>query len=146
MLCPGECFLCTWKEHAFCCFWMEGVYVIYIYSWWLTGKPGMLQFMGVQRVRHDWVTELIYTSIWSNMAFKVNFPIYFLSGWSIHWWVGVLKSPTIIVFLSISFLLIRCIYVLQSQFPDLGEVALHRSCSIGPRSIFSWSRNLYIYS
>ena len=27
-------------------------------SWWSTGKPGVLQFMGLQRVRHDWVTEL----------------------------------------------------------------------------------------
>jgi len=27
-------------------------------SWWWTGKPGVLQFMGSQRVRHDWVTEL----------------------------------------------------------------------------------------
>ena len=25
--------------------------------WWGTGKPGMLQFMGSQRVGHDWVTE-----------------------------------------------------------------------------------------
>ena len=27
-------------------------------SWWWTGSPGMLQSMGLQRVRHDWVTEL----------------------------------------------------------------------------------------
>ena len=27
--------------------------------WWWTGRPGVLQFMGLQRVRHDWVTELI---------------------------------------------------------------------------------------
>ena len=27
-------------------------------SWWCTGKPGVLQFMGPQRVGHDWVTEL----------------------------------------------------------------------------------------
>ena len=27
-------------------------------SWWWTGRPGMLQFMGSQRVGHDWVTEL----------------------------------------------------------------------------------------
>ena len=27
-------------------------------SWWWTGKPGVLQSMGWQRVRHDW-TELI---------------------------------------------------------------------------------------
>ena len=28
-------------------------------SWWWTEKPGMLQSMGSQRLRHDWVTELI---------------------------------------------------------------------------------------
>ena len=27
-------------------------------SWWWTGRPGMLLFMGLQRVWHDWVTEL----------------------------------------------------------------------------------------
>ena len=27
-------------------------------SWWWTGKPGVLQSMGLQRVRHDRVTEL----------------------------------------------------------------------------------------
>ena len=27
-------------------------------SWWWTGKSGMLQSMGSQRVRHNWVTEL----------------------------------------------------------------------------------------
>ena len=25
--------------------------------WWKTGKPGVLQSMGSQRVRHDWATE-----------------------------------------------------------------------------------------
>ena len=25
--------------------------------WWRTGVPGVLQSMGLQRVRHDWVTE-----------------------------------------------------------------------------------------
>ena len=27
-------------------------------SWWWTGKPGMLQSMGPQRIRHDWTNEL----------------------------------------------------------------------------------------
>ena len=27
-------------------------------SWWWTGKPGMLQSTGSQRVGHDWATEL----------------------------------------------------------------------------------------
>ena len=30
-------------------------------SWWWTGRPGMLQFMGSQRVGHDWATELNWT-------------------------------------------------------------------------------------
>ena len=27
-------------------------------SWWWTGRPGLLRFMGSQRVGHDWATEL----------------------------------------------------------------------------------------
>ena len=27
-------------------------------SWWWTGRPGVLQSMGLQRVRQDWATEL----------------------------------------------------------------------------------------
>ena len=27
-------------------------------SWWWTGRPGVLLFMGSQRVGHDWATEL----------------------------------------------------------------------------------------
>ena len=30
-------------------------------SWWWTGRSGVLWFMGSQRVRHDWVTELNWT-------------------------------------------------------------------------------------
>ena len=30
-------------------------------SWWWTGRPGLLQSMELQRVRHDWVTELNWT-------------------------------------------------------------------------------------
>ena len=30
-------------------------------SWWWIGRPGMLRFMGSQRVGHDWVTEMNWT-------------------------------------------------------------------------------------
>ena len=30
-------------------------------SWWWTGRPGVLRFMGSQRVEHDWATELNWT-------------------------------------------------------------------------------------
>ena len=30
-------------------------------SWWWTGRPGVLWFMGLQRVGHNWATELNWT-------------------------------------------------------------------------------------
>ena len=30
-------------------------------SWWWTGRPGVLRFMGSQRVGHDWATDLIWS-------------------------------------------------------------------------------------
>ena len=34
-------------------------------SWWWTGRPGVLRFMGSQSVRHDWATELNWTHLYS---------------------------------------------------------------------------------
>ena len=31
-------------------------------SWWWTGRPGVLRFMGSQRIGHDWATELNWTT------------------------------------------------------------------------------------
>ena len=33
-------------------------------SWWWTGRPGLLQSMGFQRVRHNWATEVNRNYIW----------------------------------------------------------------------------------
>ena len=32
-------------------------------SWWWTGRPALLKFMGSQWVRHDWATELNWTEV-----------------------------------------------------------------------------------
>ena len=32
-------------------------------SWWWTGRPGVLQFMGSWRVGHDWATDLIWSDL-----------------------------------------------------------------------------------
>ena len=32
-------------------------------SWWWTGRPGVLRFMGLQRVGHDWANELNWTEL-----------------------------------------------------------------------------------
>ena len=34
-----------------------------LWGWWWRERPGMLRFMGSQRVRHDWVTELNWITL-----------------------------------------------------------------------------------
>ena len=41
-------------------------------SWWWTGRPGVLWFMGSQRVGHDWVTELNWAR--DSSGYQLNFP------------------------------------------------------------------------
>ena len=43
-------------------------------SCWWTGRPGMLWFMGSQRIRHDWVTELNWAEAgWQYIALTYSF-------------------------------------------------------------------------
>ena len=53
-------------------------------SWWWTGRPGVLRFMGSQRIGHDWATELNWSS----------FPSQFITGYWIEW--PVLYSRTLL--------------------------------------------------
>ena len=41
-------------------------------SWWWTGRPGVLRFMGLQRVGHDWVTELNWTELKAWISSKLK--------------------------------------------------------------------------
>ena len=42
--------------------WLDGCWVwVNSGNWWWTGRPGVLWFMGSQRVGHNWVTELNWT-------------------------------------------------------------------------------------
>ena len=49
-------------------------------SWWWTGKAGVLQFIGSQKVRHDWMTELYWTElifkVFTECVFTVLFRLY----------------------------------------------------------------------
>ena len=53
-------------------------------SWWWTGRPGVLQPMGSQRVRHNWASEINWTELnWAAESFPfleapLCFPLYFL--------------------------------------------------------------------
>jgi len=41
-------------------------------SWWWTGRPGVLRFMGLQRVGRDWATDLIWSDFVKVVAEKMT--------------------------------------------------------------------------
>ena len=45
-------------------------------SWWWTGRPGVLRFMGSQRVVQDWATELNWTVVFYML--EIFLLIYFI--------------------------------------------------------------------
>ena len=54
-------------------YWLNGRWVWASFgSCWWTGKPGVLQSMGLQRVGHDWATELNWTDGSSSSSFLRN--------------------------------------------------------------------------
>ena len=60
-------------------------------SWWWTGRPGMLQFMGSQTVGHNWATELNWDtsgSISSLWSFSFTWLVSPNAYWSLvdHWY------------------------------------------------------------
>ena len=52
--------------------WLDGITDWWMWvwvnsgSWWWTGRPGVLRFMGSQRVGHDWATNLIWSYLMLN--------------------------------------------------------------------------------
>ena len=53
--------------------------------WWRTGKPGVLQSMGSQRVRHDWVTEHSASlSTLNSLEGMLKFGSCSITGFSLH--------------------------------------------------------------
>ena len=56
--------------------WLSMALYTWVYSsgsWWWTGRPGMLQSMRLQRIGHDWATELNWTELVSNKEILVSF-------------------------------------------------------------------------
>ena len=73
--------------------------------WWGTGWPGVLQSMGLQRVRHNWATEqqqqysfnrfmfhsfLKYTIVWVTQKYSLTYVIYSIC---LFIYLSLIKSP-----------------------------------------------------
>ena len=96
-------------------------------SWWWTGRPGVLQFMVLQRVGHDWATELNWISK------KVSGCVYGDEGaWSswgrdaVIWRVG--RSHKFIPKIEIQINYLTWIWVRSSSESE--KVNLFHSCSL----------------
>ena len=63
--------------------WLDGITTLWTWVWvssgslWWTGKPGMLQSMGSQRVGRDWVSELKIGRVTDGLL---------LSPYHLHWY------------------------------------------------------------
>ena len=59
-------------------------------SWWWTGKPGMLQSMGSQRVGHDWATELNWCGSCSTIVVNQLLLVFFFACFC-HYWLSTIS-------------------------------------------------------
>ena len=92
-------------------------------SWWWTGRPGVLQFMGSQRVRHDWATEHIF-------IYKI-YEILTCRCWAVHWIsvfhsVGLNSSWKMTAYQGLNFLVsfaVRASHTMMFRY-----FYIHRSC------------------
>ena len=91
-------------------------------SWWWTGRPGVLRFMGSQRVGQDWATELN----WRNVSFKLP------DAWNLK----VLKKCT---FKRKSYILPKGLflvyhYIFLLPFSSCCKISFSKNCL----QLFSW--------
>ena len=77
-------------------------------SWWWIGRPGVLWFMGLQRVRYNWATELNYITL-------LKFPLCYPLGTSLLWLTSLLLNISwlfpVVILKSISFLSIPIYHI-----------------------------------
>ena len=91
-------------------------------SWWWTGRPGMLQSMGLQRVGHDWATEVSYFWISLNMITSLELVL-------LHWFplFFTISTATVLLFLTL-------------------HLFTHSLCRMSLRNMACLVTGLYIYT
>ena len=116
-------------------------------SWWWTGRPGMLRFMGSQRVRHDWVTELNWTELTSILLLSGSIRVRSVSCVSC-----ILCLPSrVLLAIVFSFLFLHFLPIfflsLQTPFPIGSHLftfhpSEHSLSSLNPGSSYSLTKHI----
>ena len=106
-------------------------------SWWWTGKPGVLQSMGLQRFGRDWVTKLDGLQIW--LLWHSLFSFAFLKNYS-H--IDFLICFPLIPLPFLDSQLHFAPFTLQSCCTNLGQKVLNFSVSL---LVISLRNNFYFF-
>ena len=96
-------------------------------SWWWTGKPGVLWFMGLQRARYDWAIELNWTG--QRPMSWVTYNIFQLKEWKL------LKT-------SQTWYVLRVTTVLKTLVSFIVMFVCTRGCDV---NILLWGRGSVIW-
>ena len=103
-------------------------------SLWWTGRPGVLRFMGSQRVGHDWVTELNWTdTVLKQLGMnrlEARFQFSLCLSFSLS---SVLTSWTPVIDMR------------TGQTPGSAWLAFHKTCFLGPVRLFCFGCCFFIF-
>ena len=113
-------------------------------SWWWTGRPGVLWFMGSQRVRHDWATELNWTA-WGGRR-KLTLSMVTTLQWLYYY--------TTVIMVMCHEILDLCVSEKQfaSRIPKWNQLVFHTQGNIAyclmlrEDCSFTWSSSLWSYT
>ena len=84
--------------------WLDCITMQWTWNWansrrlWGTGRPGVLQSMGSQRVRHDWVTEQqqeLRSLAWAYVLRSFKYHIGEVRKWKTYRWGKKTKNKTV---------------------------------------------------
>ena len=64
-------------------------------SWWWTGRPGVLRFMGSQRVGHDWATDLIWSELIEHKLWNTLYNVTIQN--TFHWLIQIFLHSSLIL-------------------------------------------------
>ena len=103
-------------------------------NWWWTGRAGVLQFMGLQRVGHNWATELN----WFKLVYLSFSPLPFTS----LLFIAICKASSDSHFAFLHFFFLRMVLIAVSC--TMSWTSVHSSS--GTLSIRSSSLNLFLTS